>query len=199
MRELEETPSRKPKAEKILNDKKRKLEITPTPTRAVSKRRCIVKHSPGLTQSPASSMSSDFPSLEELFSSSLGRQSSPATQPSPSKTRLSLVHSPASSPPVSKSKGLRDISNNTGATPKPQVPRFGESPSLFVSPDQVSGPANEPFTFKRSASRSARKVARTQHETILPSRFRETTADFEAMDTSEKLLLLFKMSRGKEM
>ncbi|KAG8669353.1 hypothetical protein FPOAC2_08677 [Fusarium poae] len=120
-------------SESVSNDKKRALEKTPTPTKAGSKRRCTVRHSPGFTPSPASSKSSYFPSLQELFSSSLGRQSSPATQPSPSRSQP-----------------------------------------------------------------STRQAERAQHESTLPTRFRETTADFEAMNTSEKLLLLFKMSRGKE-
>ncbi|KAM0419178.1 hypothetical protein ACHAPD_002731 [Fusarium lateritium] len=196
LNELEETPDGKWELGKISNDKKRSFKMTPTPTKAVSKRRCTVKHSPGFT-SPVSSMSSYFPSLQEMFSSSLGRQSSPATQPSPSRRQPSLAHSPTPSPAVRRSVGTEDTSGSTGATHKPPpVPLFGESPGLFVTPDPTSN--TSPFTFKQSASSSTRKVERTQREGTLTTRFRETAADFEAMDTSEKLLLLFKMSRGKE-
>ncbi|KAM0495498.1 hypothetical protein ACHAP8_008091 [Fusarium lateritium] len=196
LNDLEETLDGRCELGKISNDKKRPLETTPTPTKEDSKRRCTVKHSPGFTASPASSMSSYFPSLEEMFSSSLGRQSSPATQPSPSRRQPSLVHSPTPSPAVRRSMVTKDISGNAGATSKPPVPLFGESPGLFVTPDPTA--TTSPFTSKQSASRSTRKVERARRESTLPTRFRETTADFEAMDTPEKLLLLFKMSRGKE-
>ncbi|RGP68851.1 hypothetical protein FSPOR_5057 [Fusarium sporotrichioides] len=194
--ELEDTPNSKGEPERILNPKKRELAKTPSPTRAISKRRCTAKHSPRLTHSPASSESSYFPSLAEIFNSSLGRQSSPATQPSPSRSQHSLFNSPTPSPAMSRQKETGDISGNTGAAPKPPVPLFSESPGLFMTPDPVS--TNKSFDFKRSASRSAQEVGQTQHESKSPARFRESTADFEAMDPSEQLLLLFRKIRGKE-
>ncbi|KAK6699032.1 hypothetical protein SNK05_011851 [Fusarium graminearum] len=189
--ELEETP--KGKSGDMSNDKKRHLEPPSTPTRASSKRRCMIKPAPGLTHSPASSTSSYFPSLDELFSSSLAKQSSPATQPSTINSQRSQATSLTYTPAVSKQEGTRDVS---GAAPRPPVPLFGESPGLFMTPDPA--PANNSFAIKRSASRSARNFDQIQREGRSPSRFRENTADFEALDTPQKLLLLFKRTRGKK-
>ncbi|GKU21167.1 unnamed protein product [Fusarium langsethiae] len=175
--ELEDTPNSKGEPDRILNPKKRGLAKTPSPTGAISKRRCTAKYSHRLIHSPASSESSYFPSLEEIFSSSLGRQSSPATQPSPSRSQRSLFNSPTPSPAVSRQKETVDISGNAGAAPKPPVPLF-DSSGLSVTPNPVS--TNSSFVSKRSASRSAREVNRTQHESKSPARFRESTADFES-------------------
>lgn len=189
--ELEETP--KGKSGDMSNDKKRHLEPPSTPTRASSKRRCMIKPAPGLTHSPASSTSSYFPSLDELFSSSLAKQSSPATQPSTINSQHSQDTSLIYSPAVSKQEGTRDVFS---AAPRPPVPLFGESPGLFMTPDPA--PANNLFAIKRSTSRSARNFDQIQREGRSPSRFRENTADFEALDTPQKLLLLFKRTRGKK-
>ncbi|KAJ4113214.1 hypothetical protein NW768_011490 [Fusarium equiseti] len=191
--------------------KRRASEMTPTPVRSASKRlrldwqsqsrvpggrsaepsmegqslepildgqtteSVLDKQSPKPMQSPASSCS-DFPTLEELFSSSQNKRLSP-----------NLTSAPASSP-VKEPEVHR---SNT----KPPVPRFSKEPGLFVTPSPVSASANKPFTFKRSASRNVRRTTPSQRESMQPSRFRETTADFEALDHQEKLLLLFKMSR----
>ncbi|KAJ4020376.1 hypothetical protein NW766_001855 [Fusarium irregulare] len=203
--------------------KRRASEMTPTPVRSASKRLCVDwqspervldgqsaeptmkgqslepildgqasesvldKKSPEPMQSPASSCS-DFPTLEELFSSSLSKLSSPAQQ--------SSVADMASTPPSSKGKEREVNCSNT----KPPVPRFSKEPGLFVTPSPIPASANKPFTFKRSASRSARYTtpSQRQRDSMPPSRFRETTADFEALDHSEKLMLLFKMSRGNK-
>ncbi|KAH7189683.1 uncharacterized protein B0J16DRAFT_119153 [Fusarium flagelliforme] len=200
--------------------KRRASETTPTPARSISKRlrldwqppehvldgqstepmlrglslnptrdgqtseSALDKKSPKPTHSPASSCS-DLPTLEELFSSSLGKHSSPARQ---SSTAPNLASTPASSI-VKESEG--DRSNI-----KPPVPRFSKEPGLFVTPSPVSASANKPFEFKRSASRNVRHTTPSQRESMPPSRYRETTADFKALDHSEKLMLLFKMSRG---
>ncbi|RBR22360.1 uncharacterized protein FIESC28_04554 [Fusarium coffeatum] len=202
--------------------KRRASEMTPTPVRSASKRLrldwqstervldgqsaelimkgqslepildgqasepVLDKKSPEPMQSPASSCS-DFPSLEELFSSSLGKLSSPVRQ-------SSTAPNMASTPPSSKGKESEVNRSNT----KPPVPRFSKEPGLFVTPSPIPASANKPFTFKRSASRSVRHTtpSQRQRDSMPPSRFRETTADFEALDHSEKLMLLFKMSRG---
>ncbi|CAG7563762.1 unnamed protein product [Fusarium equiseti] len=201
--------------------KRRTSEMTPTPARSTSKRMrlgwqspehvldgqstepmlrepllnpirdgqtsefALDKKSPKPTHSPVSSCS-DFPTLEELFSSSLGKHLSPARQ---SSTAPNLASTPASNN-VKEPEGDR---SNT----KPPVPRFSKEPGIFVTPSPVSASANKPFAFKRSASRNVRHTTPSQRENMPPSRYRETTADFEALDHSEKLLLLFKMSRGK--
>ncbi|KAM0560219.1 hypothetical protein ACHAO7_000116 [Fusarium culmorum] len=149
--ELKDTP--KGKSGDTSNDKKRHLEPPSTPTRASSKRRCMIKPAPGLTHSPASSTSSYFPSLDELFSSSLAKQSSPATQPSTINSQRSQAHSLTYSPAVREQEGTRDV---FGAAPRPPVPLFGESPGLFMTPDLA--PANNSFAIKRSTSRSAENV-----------------------------------------
>ncbi|QPC79125.1 hypothetical protein HYE68_009877 [Fusarium pseudograminearum] len=189
--ELEDTS--KGKSGDVSNDKKRHLEPPSTPTRAGSKRRCIIKPSPGRTNSPASSASSYLPTLDEMYSSRLARQSSPATQPSTVNSQRSQAHRLTYSPAVREQEGTRDVS---GAAPRPPVPLFGESPGLFMTPDPA--PATNPFAFKRSTSRSVRNGDQIQHEGRSPSRFRENTADFEALDTPQKLLLLFKLTRGKK-
>lgn len=204
MRDPDETPSRIiGQSKNTLVNRKRELEETPTPTQKVNKRARRDKHSPSVAHSRASSGSSYFPSIEELFSSSLGTNSSPATQQSQGQTKpSSLVSSRVLNPALneSKSKGKEPEDDREKARPtsKPPVPRFGESPGLFVTPSPASGSTNKPFTFKRSKSRNARKPSQAQHENMQPSRCRETTADFEALNTSEKLSLLFQMSRGKE-
>ncbi|KAF0638822.1 hypothetical protein FPSE5266_04513 [Fusarium pseudograminearum] len=189
--ELEDTS--KGESGDVPNDKKRHLEPPSTPTRAGSKRRCIIKPSPGRIHSPASSTSSYLPSVDEMYSSRLAERSSPATQPSPMNSQRSQATSLTYSPAVREQEGPRDVS---GAAPRPPVPLFGESPGLFMTPDPA--PASNSFAFKRSTSRSARNVDQIQHEGRSPSRFRENTADFEALDTPQKLLLLFKLTRGKK-
>jgi len=154
----------------------------------------LERKSPEPMHSPTPSSCSDFPTLEELFSSSWGKHSSPTRQ---SSTAPNLASTAASTPASSKGKEPEISCNDTNPTPKPPVPRFSKEPGLFVTPSPASAPANKPFTFKRSASRKVRYTTPSQRDSMPPSSYRETTADFEALDHSEKLLLLFKMSRGK--
>ncbi|KAM0545630.1 hypothetical protein ACHAPJ_011245 [Fusarium lateritium] len=159
-----------------------------TPTPAPRKRQRLEKT---LASSPATtSDSSELPSLEELFSSSIGRASSAITKPS------SPPAVPVPSQTTGKNKTPQGVIKDDGLISNPLVRDLGrkESPSLFVTPDPpVSGRANKQFAFKRSVSHSANpKDHGTQHGREMPSeRFREQTAEFEAMTPRSRETMLY--------
>ncbi|KAJ4244374.1 hypothetical protein NW762_014502 [Fusarium torreyae] len=159
-----------------------------TPTPAPRKRQRLEET---LASSPATtSDSSEFPSLQELLSSSIGRASSAITKPS----------SPPAVPVLSQTTGKnmtpQGVVKNDGLVSNPLVRDSGrkELPSLFVTPDPpVSGRANKQFACKRSISHSASpNVNGIQRGREMPSeRFREETAEFQAMTPQSRETMLY--------
>jgi len=156
-----------------------------TPTPAGRKRQKFSQ----LSYSPASTAcSSELPSLEDIFSSSIGRASSATTQP----------HTFSSSPAIrprkmkksarkERSRAQSKVSPELGepATDDTAAPKSeemtGVSPGLFVTPDRMPQQANAPFVFKKSVS-------------LRPApgeRFREETAEFQAMTPSARESMLY--------
>nr|RBQ88654.1 hypothetical protein FVER53263_05828 [Fusarium verticillioides] len=157
-----------------------RLATISTPTPVGRKRQRLNE----LQYSPASTACSSelLPSLEDIFSSSIGRASSATTQPAPN----------SSSPAFRVSKKRKDrnraqskVSTELGDTPRGPIATKSEevtgvSPGLFVTPD-VAREANTPLVFKKSVSRRP----------IPEERFREETAEFQAMTPSAREVMLY--------
>ncbi|KAF4499451.1 hypothetical protein FAGAP_4344 [Fusarium agapanthi] len=159
-----------------------RLATVGTPTPVGRKRQRLNE----LRCSPASTACSSelFPSLEDIFSSSFGRASSATTQPSPgSSVRVSNQNSERKD----RSRAQSKVSPELGDTPRGVVSALksremtGVSPGLFVTPDSVERQANTPFAFKRSVSRRPAP----------DERFREETAEFQAMTPSAREAMLY--------
>ncbi|KNB07761.1 hypothetical protein FOXG_08837 [Fusarium oxysporum f. sp. lycopersici 4287] len=140
--------------------------------------------------SPASTAcSSELPSLEDIFSSSIGRASSATTQPpadsSSPAIRVSKKKKKDERRARSRSKNkvspeLGDTATGAATVTKPEE-MVGVSPGLFVTPDPVARQATSPFVFKKSASRHP----------VVEERFREETAEFQAMTPSARESMLY--------
>ncbi|KAF5565157.1 hypothetical protein FPHYL_4389 [Fusarium phyllophilum] len=161
-----------------------KLATVSTPT-PVGRKRQRLHQGQG---SPASTACSSelLPSLEDIFSSSIGRASSATTQPPPNSSSPAVRVSKKKSGQKDRSRAQSRVSPELGDTPrgaatapKPEE-MTGVSPGLFVTPD-VARQANTPFGFKRSVSRRP-----TPSE-----RFREETAEFQAMTPSAREAMLY--------
>ncbi|EXA48798.1 hypothetical protein FOVG_05465 [Fusarium oxysporum f. sp. pisi HDV247] len=138
--------------------------------------------------SPASTAcSSELPSLEDIFSSSIGRASSATTQPLPNSSspavRVSKKKSTRKDRNKSKSKVFSELGDtSTGAATAPKLEELtGVSPGLSVTPDPVAQQVNTPFGFKKSAS----------CRPIQEERFREETAEFQAMTPGARESMLY--------
>ncbi|KAF5976710.1 hypothetical protein FBULB1_6844 [Fusarium bulbicola] len=154
-----------------------------TPTPASRKRQKVT----GCHYSPASTTcSSELPSLEGIFSSSIGRASSATTQPPPNSSSPA-VRVGKKSERRDRSRAKSRVSPELGdtprgaATPPKSEEMTGVSPGLFVTPDSVGRQANTPFAFKRSVSRRPAP----------DERFREETAEFQAMTPSAREAMLY--------
>ncbi|KAF4956843.1 hypothetical protein FGADI_3532 [Fusarium gaditjirri] len=140
--------------------------------------------------SPASTTcSSEFPSLEDIFSPSIGRASSAATQPlAPSSSpviRASKKKKKSERKERSRSKSkvspeLGDNPTDAATAPKPEG-TIGASPGLFVTPDPGTRQANSPFVFKKSVARHP----------VSEERFREETAEFQALTPGARESMLY--------
>ncbi|KAF5673890.1 hypothetical protein FHETE_3277 [Fusarium heterosporum] len=152
------------------------------------KKQCLEELQPN--RSPASSsISPGFPPIEQMFSSSLARESSAITQPTPT---------PAG-------RGLRGMNDSPifgpfddDATPalKPLV-RADPSPGLFVTPDRPpSGQSDRLFRIKKSASRSPVLNERGAYsEKAEAPRFREETAEYQAMSPKSRDMMMYRAIR----
>ncbi|KAF5626684.1 uncharacterized protein FTJAE_9541 [Fusarium tjaetaba] len=138
--------------------------------------------------SPASTACSSelFPSLEDIFSSSIGRASSATTQPPPNSSSPAVRVSKKKSEGKDRSRAQSKVSPELGDTPrdaatapKPEE-TTGVSPGLFLTPD-VARQVNTPFQFKKSVSRHPSPE----------ERFREETAEFQAMTPSAREAMLY--------
>ncbi|KAF5546777.1 hypothetical protein FMEXI_5467 [Fusarium mexicanum] len=162
-----------------------KLAVVGTPTPAGRKRQKFTRSN----YSPASTAcSSEFPSLEDIFSSSIGRASSATTQPPPPSpspaTRASKIKkNERKDRSRAQSKASTELGDTPrdAATPPKSEEMTGVSPGLFVTPDSVGRQANTPFAFKRSVSRRPAP----------DERFREETAEFQAMTPSAREAMLY--------
>ncbi|KAF5251451.1 hypothetical protein FANTH_3473 [Fusarium anthophilum] len=156
-----------------------------TPTPASRKRQKLNESH----YSPASTAcSSEFPYLEDIFSSSIGRASSATTQPPPPSpspaTRASKIKkNERKDRSRAQSKASTELGDTPrgAATPLKSEEMTGVSPGLFVTPDPVGRQANTPFAFKRSVS------CRPAPD----ERFREETAEFQAMTPSAREAMLY--------
>ncbi|KAF4457054.1 hypothetical protein F53441_969 [Fusarium austroafricanum] len=164
-----------------------------TPTPAARKKQRLEETHPAsrpVSRPSTRSVSSEFPPLEALISSSLGRHSSPVTQPSepPPLGPSPVVHK--SQDKTERKKSKSKTPHLPVLPPKPPAPApapaaTGASPGLFVTPDPISRPANTPFAFKKSISRQP-----------APVMFREGTADFEAMTMDQRMRMMFDAVRS---
>ncbi|CVK99216.1 uncharacterized protein FMAN_02108 [Fusarium mangiferae] len=161
-----------------------RLAVVGTPTPAGRKRQKLSE----VNYSPASTACSSelLPSLEDIFSSSIGRASSATTQPLPNSSSPAVRANKKKSARKDRSRAQSKVSPELGepatddtAAPKPEE-MTGMSPGLFVTPD-VARQANTPFHFKKSVSR------RPSPE----ERFREETAEFQAMTPSARESMLY--------
>ncbi|KAF5611382.1 uncharacterized protein FSUBG_2213 [Fusarium subglutinans] len=162
----------------------RRLAAVSTPTPVDRKRQRLHQSQ----YSPASTACSSelLPSLEDIFSSSIGRASSATTQPLPNSSpavRANRKNSERKDRSRAQSKvstELGDSPRGAAITPKPEE-MTEVSPGLFVTPDSVGRQANTPFAFKRSVSRRPAP----------DERFREETAGFQAMTPSAREAMLY--------
>ncbi|TVY72227.1 hypothetical protein Focb16_v012874 [Fusarium oxysporum f. sp. cubense] len=161
-----------------------RLAAMGTPTPVGRKRQRLNE----LLCSPASTAcSSELPSLEDIFSSSIGRASSATTQPLPNSSspavRVSKKSSTRKDRNKSKSKVFPELGDTpTGAATAPKLEELtGVSPGLFVTPDPVAQQVNTPFGFKKSAP----------CRPIQEERFREETAEFQAMTPGARESMLY--------
>ncbi|KAI1010917.1 hypothetical protein LB504_002109, partial [Fusarium proliferatum] len=161
-----------------------RLAVVGTPTPAGRKRQKLSE----VNYSPASTACSSelLPSLEDIFSSSIGRASSATTQPLPNSSSPAVRANKKKSARKDRSRAQSKVSPELGepatddtAAPKPEE-MTGMSPGLFVTPD-VARQANTPFHFKKSVSRRP----------SLEERFREETAEFQAMTPSARESMLY--------
>jgi hypothetical protein len=161
-----------------------------TPERPARKKLCMEEHKLG-SSSPSSSMSPEFPCTEQLFGSSMGRESSAITQPSPAPARSSFGT-------IHKRKNPHDSGENAGPTTKATL-HAHESPGLFVTPDpSLSGQSDRVFKFKKSVSRGAvlgKKRASKNERHAEASRFREETAEYQAMSPNEREIMMYRAIR----
>ncbi|KAF9784151.1 hypothetical protein IL306_008304 [Fusarium sp. DS 682] len=164
-----------------------KLALATTPTPHSRKRQRLDEYQ----NSPASTAaSSELPSLDELFSSSIARASSATTQPgetpaapsSPIVRKLNSLNERRART-IKKSRDPEELKSTATATATTSKPgeTAGASPSLFVTPDPMARQANTPFLFKQSASRHP----------ISEERFREETAEFQAMTPSARETMIY--------
>ncbi|EMT60974.1 hypothetical protein FOC4_g10012265 [Fusarium odoratissimum] len=161
-----------------------RLAAMGTPTPLGRKRQRLNEH---LCSPASTACSSELPSLEDIFSSSIGRASSATTQPLPNSSspavRVSKKSSTRKDRNKSKSKVFPELGDTpTGAATAPKLEELtGVSPGLFVTPDPVAQQVNTPFGFKKSAS----------CRPIQEERFREETAEFHAMTPGARESMLY--------
>ncbi|KAF5707804.1 hypothetical protein FMUND_10903 [Fusarium mundagurra] len=190
--EERETTSRKRKASESVEpalairskSMEQRLAILGTPTPAGRKRERL--HQSQCSPASTACSSELLPSLEEIFSSSIGRASSATTQPPPLSSSPAIrARSMKNNERKDRSRAQSKVSPELGDTPRgPDAPKSevapGVSPGLFVTPD-VAREVNTPFVFKKSVSRRP----------IPEGRFREETAEFQAMTPSAREAMLY--------
>ncbi|EGU86678.1 hypothetical protein FOXB_02784 [Fusarium oxysporum f. sp. conglutinans Fo5176] len=161
-----------------------RLAAMGTPTPLGRKRQRLNEH---LCSPASTACSSELPSLEDIFSSSIGRASSATTQPLPNSSspavRVSKKKSTRKDRNKSKSKVFSELGDtSTSAATAPKLEELtGVSPGLSVTPDPVAQQVNTPFGFKKSAS----------CRPIQEERFREETAEFQAMTPGARESMLY--------
>jgi hypothetical protein len=161
-----------------------------TPEPPARKKQCLEEHK--LDSIPPSSyISPEFPSIKQLFSSSVDRESSAITQPSPAPARSSFGA-------IHKRKTPHDFGENAGPNPKATL-HAQESSGLFVTPDpSLSGQSDRVFKFKKSVSRSVvlgKKRASENERHAEASRFREETAEYQALSPNEREIMMYRAIR----
>ncbi|RKK75475.1 hypothetical protein BFJ69_g7732 [Fusarium oxysporum] len=133
--------------------------------------------------------SSELPSLEDIFSSSIGRASSATTQPPADSSNPAIRVSKKKKKDERRARSRRknkvspelgDTATGAATVTKPEE-MVGVPPGLFVTPDPVARQATSPFVFKKSASRHP----------VVEERFREETAEFQAMTPSARESMLY--------
>ncbi|KAG5658678.1 hypothetical protein KAF25_010859 [Fusarium avenaceum] len=169
-----------------IRNKSTGLAAPNTPEGPARKKQCLKEHQLG--SSPPSSPNSPFPSVEQLFSSSMGRESSAITQPTPVPPRSSFGA-------TKKRKNPYDFGENGSPAPKATL-HSQESPGLFVTPDpSLSGRSDRLFKFKKSVSRSVvlgKKRASENEKYAEVSRFREETAEYQALSPNERETMMYR-------
>ncbi|RBQ74561.1 hypothetical protein FVER14953_05828 [Fusarium verticillioides] len=160
-----------------------RLAMLGTPTPAGRKRQRL--HQSQCSPASTACSSELLPSLEDIFSSSIGRASSATTQPFPNSSSPAVRAGKKKSERRDRSRAQSKASTELGDTPRgPTATKSeevtGVSPGLFVTPD-VAREANTPFIFKKSVSRRP----------IPEERFREETAEFQAMTPSAREAMLY--------
>ncbi|KAF5589372.1 hypothetical protein FPCIR_6818 [Fusarium pseudocircinatum] len=162
-----------------------KLAAVSTPTPVGRKRQRL--HPSQCSPASTACSSELLPSLEDLFSSSIDRASSVTTQPPPNSSSPAVRAGKKKSEIRDRSRAKSRVFTELGDTPRgaaiaPQSEEVtGVSPGLFVTPDPVEQHGNTPFAFKRSVS----------HRTAPEERFREETAEFQAMTPSAREAMLY--------
>ncbi|KAM0339892.1 hypothetical protein ACHAPU_010724 [Fusarium lateritium] len=165
-----------------------RYQVPETPDVPARKKQCVEGHHP--YSSPASTFSSPgLPPTEELFSSSFPRDSSAITQPTPTPAGSGLRK-------MSKSQTSDAFGNFATSTPKTPA-RANHSPGLFVTPDlPPSGQSDRLFRIKKSASRNAvlKKTGAYREKAEAP-RFREETAEYQAMSPESRDMMMYRAIR----
>jgi hypothetical protein len=189
--EERETTSRKRKASESVEpalairskSMEQRLAMLGTPIPADRKRQRL--HQSRCSPASTACSSELLPSLEDIFSSSIGRASSATTQPPCSSSPAIRAGKMKKNQRKDRSRAQSKVSPELGDTPRgPTATKSEEvtplSPGLFVTPD-VAREANTPFFFKKSVSRRP----------IPEERFREETAEFQAMTPSAREAMLY--------
>ncbi|KIL93034.1 hypothetical protein FAVG1_04215 [Fusarium avenaceum] len=170
-----------------IRNKSTELVAPKTPEEPATKKRCLEEHQLG-SSPPSSPTSPEFPPMEQLFSSSMGRESSAITQPTPVPARSSFGAK-------KKRKTPHDFGEN--GSPATKAPLHAqESPGLFVTPDpSLSGRSDRVFKFKKSVSRNVvlgKKRASENEKYAESSRFREETAEYQALSPNERETMMYR-------
>ncbi|KLP03808.1 uncharacterized protein FFNC_09379 [Fusarium fujikuroi] len=151
---------------------------TPTPTGRKRQKFSEASYSPAST-----TCSSELPSLEEIFSSSIGRASSATTQPptnsSSPAVRVNKKKRGGKDRSRAQSRVSLELRDPTTGTATATAPSPGGM--IGASPELGTRGASKDFVFEKSVSRHP----------ILEERFREETAEFQAMTPSAREAMLY--------
>ncbi|KAF4999596.1 hypothetical protein FGRMN_2344 [Fusarium graminum] len=162
--------------------------VPETPVAPARKKQCLEERQPN--RSPASSsISPEFPPIEQIFSSSLARESSAITQPTPTPAGPGLRS-------TNKSPIFGPFEDDAASTLK-SIARAKPSPGLFVTPDRPpSGQSDRLFRIKKSASRNPVLSERAAYrEKAEAPRFREETAEYQAMSPESRDMMMYRAIR----
>lgn len=150
---------------------------TPTP---VDRKRQRLHQSQSSRASTACS-SELLPSLEDIFNSSIGRASSATTQPPPNSSSPASRRSKKKKNREDRSRSKSKVSSELGDTTTGIVTAPPPGGMIGASPELGTRGASRDFVFEKSVSRHP----------VPEERFREETAEFQAMTPSAREAMLY--------